>query len=340
MSIQILTTALNAVLPIVLLILIGYVLRRKGFFTDGFLTVGSKLVFRLCLPVMLFMNVYGIGSVADIRWDLCLYCLAMIAAIFLLGAVTAIAVTPVPERRGVLTQCAFRSNFAIIGLPLAAALGGEEASAVAAVVAAVLVPVFNVLAVIALSMFRRDGEGHRVSAGKITLDVAKNPLIAGVLLGVVMLLLRQWQLAQFGSVVFSLQRDLAPMYKVLQDLKAVTTPLALLVLGGQFSFSAVRELWREITVGTVWRTVLAPILGVGGAVLLSRWGVLPCGVSDYPALIALFGSPVAVSSAIMAREMDNDEQLATQLLVWSSVVSIVTIFAAVCLMMSVGLLTV
>ena len=92
--------------------------------------------------------------------------------------------------------------------------------------------------------------------------------------------------------------------------------------------------------GTVWRTVLAPILGVGGAVLLSRWGVLPCGVSDYPALIALFGSPVAVSSAIMAREMDNDEQLATQLLVWSSVVSIVTIFAAVCLMMSVGLLTV
>ena len=339
MSVQILVTALNAVLPIVVMILIGYILRQKNFLTDAFLSAGSKLVFRVCLPVMLFINVYGIGSVADIRWDLCLYCLGMIVVIFLLGAATAIVVTPVPERRGVLTQCAFRSNYAIIGMPLAATLGGAEAEAVAAVVAAVLVPAFNVLAVISLSAFRKDGDG-RVNVKKIALDVAKNPLIAGVLLGIATLLVRQWQVAQLGSAVFSLREDLAPLFKVLQDLKSVATPLALLILGGQFSFSAVRGMFREIAVGTLWRTVLAPLLGVGGAVLLSRWGVLPCGVNDYPALIALFGSPVAVSSAIMAREMDNDEQLATQLLVWSSVVSIVTIFAAVCLMMGMGLLAV
>ena len=339
MSIQILQTALNAVLPIVLLILLGYALRCIGFFTDGFLAVGSKLVFRVCLPVMLFMSVYGIGGLEDVRWDICLYSVIAVMVIFLLGLVTALTVTKVPERRGVLLQCAFRSNYAIVGMPLAAALGGEEATAVAAVLAAVVVLQFNVLAVISLSVFRKE-EGSGISVKKIARDVAKNPLIAGVVAGLAALLVRQWQLAQFGAVVFSVERDLPAIYKALEDIKAVTSPFALLVLGGQFRFSAVRGLWKEIVTGTLWRTVLAPVIGLGGAVLLSRWGLFACDASGYAPMIAMFGSPVAMSSAIMAREMKNDEQLAVQLLVWTSLISVLTIFLIVCVMMSLGFLSV
>ena len=337
MSIQVLTTALNAVMPIVLLIVLGYLLRQKGVLTDQFLSIGNKLVFSVCLPVMMFVNVYGIASISDVRWDICLYSVAAVALLFLLGIVMALAVTPVPERRGVLLQCSFRSNFAIIGMPLAATLGGEAGAAVAAVLSAVTVPVFNVLAVMALSAFRREN-GRPVSGRKLLLDVVKNPLIDGVALGVAALLIRQWQVAQFGSVAFSLQRDLPWLYSAAKDLKSIASPLALLLLGGQFRFSAVKELWKEVAAGTVCRTVMAPLLGVGGAVLLGSWGVLQCGLAEYPALIALFGSPVAVSSAIMAREMHNDEQLATQLVVWTSIASIVTVFLTVCLMMSLGLL--
>ena len=337
MSIQIFTTALEAVLPIVLLILLGYFLRAKGFFSDAFINTGNKLVFRICLPIMLFINVYGIESLADIRWDICLYCMIATTVVFLLGAATAVITTPMAERRGVITQCAFRSNYAIVGMSLAATLGGDEATAVAAVLAATLVPYFNVLAVLSLSVFRKDEGGKQVSVKKIAGDVARNPLIAGVLAGLAALVVRQWQVSSFGAVVFSLERDLGPVYTVLEDIKQMTTPLALLVLGGQFRFSAVRGLFKEIAVGTVWRTVVAPIIGVGGAVLLSHWGLLQCGAAEYPALIALYGSPVAVSSAIMAREMHNDEQLATQLLVWTS---IVTLFAAVCLLMGLGLIAV
>ncbi len=336
---QIFVTALEAVLPLVLLILLGCFLRAKGFLTDDFLSVGSKVVFRLCLPVMLFVSVYSIEDITRIRWDLCLYCAGASLLLFVLGVLVAVVTTPVAERRGVLVQCVFRSNYAIVGMPLAAALGGEEATAVAAVLMAALVPVFNVLAVLALSMFRKDESGQ-VGIGKIAGDVVRNPLIIGVAAGLLALLVRQWQIGQFGAVVFSLERDLAAVYDALRDLKSMTTPLALIVLGGQFRFSAVRGLFKEILTGTVWRTVLAPIIGVGGAILLGRWGVLHCGETEYPALIALYGSPVAVSSAIMAREMRNDEQLATQLLVWTSVVSIVTLFAAVCLLMSVGLIAV
>lgn len=340
MSIQIFTTALNAVLPLVLLILLGYFLRQKNFFSDTFIRMGNKLMFRICLPTMLFVSVYGIKSLSEIRWDICLYCVLATTTVFLLGCVTAVVTTPVAERRGVLVQCAFRSNYAIIGIPLASTLGGEAATAVAAVLAAALVPYLNILAVLALSIFRKGGGGEKPNVKKIAGEIAHNPLIAGVLAGLLVLVVRQWQINRFGEVVFSLERDLGVVYEVAKDLKAMTTPLALILLGGQFRFSAVRGLFKEIMVGTVWRTVLAPIVGVGGAVLLGRWGLLQCGMAEYPALIALYGSPVAVSSAIMAREMHNDEQLATQLLVWTSVVSIVTLFAAVCLMMGMGLIAV
>ena len=113
------------------------------------------------------------------------------------------------------------------------------------------------------------------------------------------------------------------------------------MLGGQFEFSAVKGMSKEIIVGTVFRVVIAPVIGVGCAVLLSQFtDLVSFGQTEYPALIALFGTPVAVSSAIMAGEMGNDEQLAGQLVVWTSISSIVTLFITVFLLMSFGLLAV
>ena len=148
-------------------------------------------------------------------------------------------------------------------------------------------------------------------------------------------------MAYFGEVKLSLRRDLPFLYSALSQLKAVTTPFALLVLGGQFEFSAVKGLFKEIVVGTVWRIVLAPLLGIGLAILLSsKTGLLSCGVNEYPSLVALFGSPVAVSSAVMATSMGADDQLATQLVVWTSIFSTFTMFVMVCILMGMGLLAV
>ena len=143
-----------------------------------------------------------------------------------------------------------------------------------------------------------------------------------------------------GEVIFSLSVHTKPVFSVLESLKAVTTPLALIVLGGQFTFSAVREMRKEIIVATLSRVLLAPLIGIGGAILLSRLGVLHCGTAQYPALVALFASPVSVSSAIMASQMHNDEQLATQLVVWTTVASGFTVFLISCGLMAAGLITV
>ncbi len=333
---HILNTAVNAVMPIILLILLGYCLHRSGFLTKDFLKTGNSFVFKVCLPAMLFVNVYDIEGLSAIRWDIVGYCVVIVAIIFLLGLATTLATTRVPERRGVILQCTFRSNFAIIGLSLASALGGADAMAVAAIISAITIPVFNILAVIALSVF----VGGKANVKNILLNIVKNPLILSVCAGLAALAIRAGQEAAFSRVVFSLEGNIPFLYKALSNLKSIASPLALVVLGGQFEFSAVKGLFREIAVGTVWRIVLAPVIGVGGAVLLTRLGVLNFGINEYPALIALFGSPVAVSSAIMAASMGNDEQLATQLVVWTSLCSIVTIFAQVCILMAMGLLAV
>ena len=337
---QVFWTAANAVLPIILLIVLGYVLRQKDILNDDYLKLSNKVVFNCFLPCMLFVNVYSIESIAAINWEIVLYCVLIIGVIFVLGLATALLTTDVAERRGVILQCTFRSNFAIIGLPLAAALGGDAAMSVAAVLSAFTIPVFNILGVISLSVFVKGEDDRQQSVRKILLNIAKNPLIIGVMLGLLCLVIRGLQMELCGSLVFSLQRDLKFLYTALNNLKSITSPLALIVMGGQFRFSAVRGMFREIAVGTVWRIVLAPAIGIGTAMLLSAFGILSCGQAEYPALIALFGSPVAISSAIMAAGMGNDGQLATQFVVWTSIGSVVTIFLSTCALMMFGFIAV
>ena len=338
-AIHILTTAANAVLPIVLLILLGYWLKQTGFVSAEFVKTGNKLVFNVCLPCMLFINVYDIAGFESISWDIVIYSVVMVFVIFLVGLVIALTTTKDPGRRGSISQAVFRSNMAIIGLSLAGAVGGSEAVAVAAIVSAFTVPAFNVLAVFALTMFCDGGSKGKTDFKKIFKNIAKNPLIISIALGMVCLLIRSLQKALFGEVVFML-KDIEFLYKALNNLKSIASPFALLVLGGQFTFSAVKALWKEIVSGTVGRIVLAPLVGIGMAILLSKLGILNCGVNEYPALIALFGSPTAVSSAVMAGQMGADEQLATQLVVWTSIGSIFTVFVTVCILMAMGLLAV
>jgi predicted permease len=333
-------TAVNAVFPIVLLILTGYLLRQKNIIGEDFVKKGNALVFKVCLPALFFVNIYDIRELADLPWNTIVYCALGVVALFLLGFVVAVVTTQDDRRRGVLCQCCFRSNFNIIGISLAAQLGGEAAAAVSAVIATLVVPAFNIFAVIALSVFLKGEGGKRPSFKSMLLDIVKNPLILAAVAGVSCLAIRALQQKLLGSVVFALDRELKFVYSALGMLKALATPLALVVLGGQFKFSVVKGMFREIAVGTGFRLIAAPVLTIGVALLLERVGLVSCDPITMPAMLTLFGSPVAVTSAVMAAQMHNDEQLAAQLVVWSSIGSVVTIFAGVCLLMACGLIAV
>lgn len=336
---NILFAAMNAVLPIILLSVVGYWLKRIGFLTEPFIKTGSKMVFRVCLSCSLFVNVYNIDNLSAIPWDVVIYCLIIVCVLFGLGLVSAVLTTKIPARRGVILHAVFRSNFAIIGLSLAANLGGDAAATVASVVSAFAIPLYNVLGVLSLTLFT--GGGKKLSLRKFVLDILKNPMILGALVGVLCLALRNLQSLVFGQPVFVIKEHIPFVFETVNKIKTMTTPLALIVLGAQFEFSAVKGLFKEIVVGTLWRTVLAPLIGVGAAVALSKYtNCIAFDIHAYPAIIALFGAPVAVSTGVIAAEMGGDEQLATQLVVWSSLASIFTIYITVCIMMAGGLLAV
>lgn len=321
--------ALEAVLPIIIVVAIGYLIKRIGLLTTDMAKVINRLVFRVFLPVMLFLNVYKIDSLADIELDYIIYAAAATVLVFALCIPAVIVVTKKSERRGALLQACFRSNYALIGIPLAESLFGQAGVSVATVLSAVSIPLFNILAVVSLSIFGR-GE-QKPSVKKILLGIVKNPLIQSIFLGLIILGVRMIFIQ--NGISFRLT-EIKPMLTVLDYLSRLATPLALLMLGVQFEFSAVKELKREIIFGTLMRTVIVPILGLGIAFLFFRHYF---DGAKFAAMVALFATPVAVSSVPMAQEMGADHALAGQLVVWSTLVSAVTVFLASFLLKTAGI---
>ncbi|MBE5865884.1 MAG: AEC family transporter [Lachnospiraceae bacterium] len=328
--------ALNAVMPIILLIALGYVLKKNGLFTKEFLKVGNKTVFRVLLPVLLFTNLAKMDGFSVLRGDLVIYVVLAIALLFIIGLILAY-ITPDKRQKGVLHQCVFRSNFALIGVPLAQLIAGDSGVQSAAVLSTFTIPIFNISAVIALSAYT----GNQTAAGpkikKILRDIAHNPLLWGVLAGVLYVFIKPF-FAMLPATVTDFCSKFTFLWTALDYLAKASTPVSLLVLGGQFELSHIKGLRKQILLGVSGRLLFAPVLGIGSAVLLQYLGILHFDSGIYAALIALFATPVAVASAIMAEEMDNDGSLAGQLVVWTTLLSSVVIFLAIVLLRGLGML--
>lgn len=324
--------AFNAVMPIVLLILTGYFLKKIKLFNDDFVATANKFVFNAALPVLLFFNVYNIKDLGEIEWSTVIFAVAVILLLFAAGLLYCVCFIKDNKQKGVVWQSFFRSNFAIIGLPLSEAIGGTQGIATASILSAFSIPLFNALAVISLSVF--SGGKNKISIKDILMKVVKNPLIRGVFAGFIVLIIRQFiPVDASGELVFSVKNNLPFIYDFIDMLSSVASPLALIVLGGQFRFDAVKRLRKQIIPATVARIVFAPALGIILAIVLSEYtSYFNFTSAHYASFVALFGSPVAVSSAIMADQMDNDGQLANQILVWTSVFSVFTIFITVALL--------
>ena len=334
---EVFSFSFNAVAPILLLAVVGYIIRQTGLFDDGFFKKCNTMVFKVFLPILIFKNIYDIESVGDINFAVMFYCVVAIVVLCVLGNLVAGAFAQHRGQKGVINQSSFRSNYAIIGIPLAESLGGAPAVAFAGVLSAVCIPLFNFLAVVILSRYSQSD--YEPPVKDILKSAGKNPLIRAVGFGIAVLLVRGFiPTNEAGELLFSVKEDLPFIYTTLSNLAKVASPLALVVLGARFEFKSVKSLVKPITVGVILRLVVAPVIGIGSAVALSSLGLMTFTATEYPALISLFGTPIAVSSAVMVSEIGGDEQLAGQIVVWTSLVSVFSIFATVFLMKSVALI--
>ena len=327
--------AMNAVFPIVILIGLGYFLKYIRIIDQHFIMIMNKYIFRVGLPILLFYNVYEIDSFKDINWEIVIFSSVVTIFVFTVGIVVANISSKDERQKGVLLQSFFRSNFALLGIPLVEILGGAEALAVVSILAAFSIPIANILSVISLTMFRKNDIGERISIRVMLKTILANPLIVAVLLGLSVLILRVFIPRENGELVFSLKNNMPFMVNAMKLVTQATSPMALIALGGQFQLSVIRPLLKKITIGVTVRIVVVPFIVYYLVYLLQdKYSGLLVGL---PALIGLFGTPVAISSMAMTAEMDGDEQLAGQLVIWSTVFSIITIFFTIVILKSIGM---
>jgi predicted permease len=301
------------------MVVIGYCLKRIGWMNERFAKEANKIVFRILMPVMLFVKIYGMKDLSGIDFTFIAYSIVALLIVFVLSIPASIIVARQKNRRGVLVQAAVRSGYSLIGIPLAESLYGAEGAAAATILSAAAIPLFNVLAVISLTAIGNDSD-EKPSVKKIILDIIKNPLILGIVTALVMVGIRG--IFVKNGISFRLS-DIGPLFTVLNYLSNMSIPLALLVLGAQFEFSAVSSLKREIIFGTITRTVVVPALAIGVAYFFFRERFT---AAHFATFVALFATPVAVPSVPMVQEMGGDVTLAGQLVVWSTLASAFTVF--------------
>lgn len=310
----------NVIAPVFFLMVLGYFLVNYTSLADGKLTKqANAIVFKIFLPCMLFYNVYqsDIGSEIHSRIRLCIWAAGGLLILFVLLCLIVPRIVTQENQQGVVIQGIFRSNYVIFGVAVVQNMYGPKSTTTAAILSAILVPMYKFLAVVVLSIF---GEKRENDWKKIILDIIKNPLIISSVLG----------------IIFSLLGIRLPtaVDTTVQDLAKLSTPIAFMILGGDLDFSKVKGNLKTAFVVLTIKLVILPLIMIPMVVMMGyRDADLLSGVLAYQ-------TPVAVSSYIMAQQAGADGQLAGQLVVFSSVLSIFTLFVTIFILRTMGLLAV
>ena len=334
--ISIFSYAFNAIAPILLLALLGYILKSRGIFSEEFFRKMNSFVFHYSFPFLMFENLYSVESIRKLDVHLAVFLVGSIAVLTIIAFFIANAVTEQKKRKGVIIQAGFRSNFALIGLPLSEGLAGQEGLMVTSSMQAPVVIYYNFFSVLFLAIYSDDAE---FSVKKVLKSTISNPLIQGLLAGLAALIIREViPVTESGELAFSLKGTLPWVYKVVTYLSRIATPVALVCLGGQFSFSQASGMKKELVTAVSMRLIMAPVIGFALAFLAARTGFIRLTPANVSTMVACFGSPLAVSAVPMAAEMGADASLAGQIVVWASLLSMVSIFILTVVCRMAGLL--
>ncbi len=309
--------SVNAVFPILLLAVFGAFLARCGILSETFFTQANKFMFRITLPITLFLDVITSDEIRFFS-PLTGFCLAFFAIeLFLLLLIVPLVLKD-NAKRGAFIQGTYRTNIAIIGVPLIASLFGEAGSVTMAGVLPIIVMCFNVSAVIILSVFAPEEKKKSPSAllREILFSVIKNPLIIGIVIGLL------FRLLPFSLPAFA--------EKTLSYLDALTLPLALMALGASFRTDKFKGRIGLAILSSLLRCIVIPTAALTAAILLGFRN------ESLGTIFVIFGSCTAVASFVMSENMGSDSMLSGQIVMLSTALSAVTIFIGATLLRTMG----
>lgn len=297
--------SLNATMPVFLLILLGWCLGKLGMLTEEFTRVSNKFVFKVALPVLLFKDIASadINDVFDIRF--LLFC--MISTTICFFGIWGAARLFLKDRSltGAFVQGSFRGSAAILGVAFIQNMYGNSGMAPLMIIGAV--PLFNIYSVFVLTIEGEEQDGHGIR--KACLNILKNPIILGILAGMI------------GSFLHIYKVLPVLIEKPLGNLASLASPMALLAIGAGFEGGKALERVKPAIWATAIKLVLLPAVFMPIAILL--------GFREYDliAFLIMLGAPTTVTSYIMAVNMKNDGVLSSSIVVLSTLLSSITLTA-------------
>lgn len=300
MYLQTLLHTLEITLPVVLLVILGIWLKRKGSINDDFIKMSSRLVFNVSLPVLIFLAIVN-ADLGDQNYNrLIVFSLLAGLGSFFVGAFAARLLNISEFSKGAFIQASFRSNLAIIGLALCISAYPEQGAVIGAIVLAVVTPLYNLLAVYVLT-----GGASLANLKKQFIVMAQNPLIISIVLA-----------AAFRLTGWTL----GPVWqKTGSTIAAMTLPLALIGIGGSLSIAVVTRGGMPALATSVIKILINPVLIILAAILVGFRN------EELMVLAIMFACPTAAAAFVMALAMDGDGELTANAIAVTTLGSGVTV---------------
>lgn len=308
--------SLSSALPIFLVMLVGYVLRTKNIITDEFVKKANAIVFYIALPLKLFSDVFysTISEYLDIKFILFI----VIGTVLSIVGAWVIGFYLIKDKRqlGAFIQGSFRGNFLYIGLSLMENVIGRI-GAKAPLAIALIVPLYNVSAVVILSVTGSHGDA-KIDYKGIVKGIFKNPMIIAVVLGML------------GSTL-NINLPVIAM-RTISYFEVLATPLALLTIGGSFKLKKLTQNIGAALIASILKLVIFPAIAVVCALKLGFSG------EDTMLLYIVFGVPTATISYVMTVVMKGDSDLASNIIMTTTLLSNITMTVFVFIFKSMGII--
>lgn len=308
--------SLNATIPVFLLMVLGLALRKIGWIDEAFASRMNKFVFRVPLPVLLFQDLATVDFYE--MWDgrFVLFCFA----VTFLGIVIAGLLSLLLKNRriqGEFIQASYRSSAALLGIAFIQNIYGSAGIAPLMIIGSV--PLYNIMAVTVLSFF--SPERKKLDAGtvkKTWKGIVTNPIIIGILIGMLWSLLRL-PLPEIAA-------------KTVSSIGATATPLGLMAMGASFDFRK--------ALGQKGPALAASFLKLIGfcAVFLPIAAAMGFRQEKLVAILIMLGSATTVSCYVMAKNMGHEGTLTSSVVMLTTLGSAFTVTAWLYILKSLGLI--
>ena len=308
----------NVTIPIFLVMVVGYVLRRGGMLDDHFVKVANRFNFSVTLPVLLFRDISGVDIRAVFDLKYVLFCAgASTVCFWVIWGGTKLFLKE-KSMRGAFVQASFRSSAAVMGLALIENIYGASAMGPLMIIGAV--PLYNIFAVVVLT-FEGGQAAQENRAEKIReacVNIVKNPIIIAILAGL---------LAALSGITFPVIVN-----KTVNSVAQMATPLALVAIGAGFEGRSALAKMKPTLAASMIKLVIQPLVFVPLAVLAGFTGEKLIGI------LIMLAAPATPSCYIMAKNMGNDGELTASVVVATTLLAAFTLTGWIFVLKSFGLI--